>query len=148
MINHRNKDVRTAHAHSHTGTHTQRYTQTQPRTHAHPHVCKPHGRIQASTQKTTADTGTSGSSPCLQLPILHMLRLGIARGPVAQWIRHRPTEPGIAGSSPAGVKRSVLKLKLTITSQHISAKQTKAAAPSERTLKTPAAKSKTRYRSR
>lgn len=27
----------------------------------------------------------------------------IASGPVAQWIRHRPTEPGIAGSSPAGV---------------------------------------------
>ena len=26
-----------------------------------------------------------------------------ASGPVAQWIRHRPTEPGIAGSSPAGV---------------------------------------------
>ena len=25
-------------------------------------------------------------------------------GPVAQWIRHRPTEPGIAGSSPAGVR--------------------------------------------
>ena len=24
-------------------------------------------------------------------------------GPVAQWIRHRPTEPGIAGSSPAGI---------------------------------------------
>ena len=24
-------------------------------------------------------------------------------GPVAKWIRHRPTEPGIAGSSPAGV---------------------------------------------
>ena len=24
-------------------------------------------------------------------------------GPVAQWIRHRPTEPGIPGSSPAGV---------------------------------------------
>jgi len=39
-------------------------------------------------------------------------------------------------------------LKLTITSQHISANQTKAAAPSERTLKTPATKSKTRYRSR
>jgi hypothetical protein len=27
-------------------------------------------------------------------------------GPVAQWIRHRPTEPGIAGSSPAGVTLS------------------------------------------
>ena len=26
-----------------------------------------------------------------------------AIGRVAQWIRHRPTEPGIAGSSPAGV---------------------------------------------
>ena len=24
-------------------------------------------------------------------------------GPVAQWIRHRPTEPGIVGSSPTGV---------------------------------------------
>ena len=27
----------------------------------------------------------------------------LSDGPVAQWIRHRPTEPGIAGSSPAGV---------------------------------------------
>ena len=27
----------------------------------------------------------------------------LASGLVAQWIRHRPTEPGIAGSSPAGV---------------------------------------------
>ena len=27
----------------------------------------------------------------------------MTQGPVAQWIRHRPTEPGIAGSSPAGV---------------------------------------------
>ena len=26
-----------------------------------------------------------------------------ACGPVAQWIGHRPTEPGIAGSKPAGV---------------------------------------------
>ena len=25
---------------------------------------------------------------------------------MAQWIRHRPTEPGIAGSSPAGVIES------------------------------------------
>ena len=30
------------------------------------------------------------------------------RGPVAQWIRHRPTEPGIAGSSPAGVNHFVI----------------------------------------
>ena len=29
--------------------------------------------------------------------------LECTNGPVAQWIRHRPTEPGIAGSSPAGV---------------------------------------------
>ncbi len=29
-------------------------------------------------------------------------------GPVAQWIRHRPTEPGIAGSSPAGVIADML----------------------------------------
>ena len=26
-----------------------------------------------------------------------------ADGPLAQWIKLRPTEPGIAGSSPAGV---------------------------------------------
>ena len=35
-----------------------------------------------------------------------------ARGPVAQWIRHWPTEPGIAGSSPAGVM-SMLLVQLT-----------------------------------
>ena len=29
-------------------------------------------------------------------------RQGVSYGPVAQWIRHRPTEPGITGSSPAG----------------------------------------------
>ena len=27
----------------------------------------------------------------------------VLTGPVAQWIRHRPTEPGIVGSSPTGV---------------------------------------------
>ena len=27
----------------------------------------------------------------------------MSTGPVAQWIRHWPTEPGIAASSPAGV---------------------------------------------
>ena len=32
-------------------------------------------------------------------------RLIKIQGPVAQWIRHRPTEPGIADSSPAGVRR-------------------------------------------
>ena len=31
-------------------------------------------------------------------------------GPVAQWIRHRPTEPGIADSSPAGVMVSCADL--------------------------------------
>lgn len=39
--------------------------------------------------------GSSTSSPHCDL--------NHASGPVAQWIRHRPTEPGIAGSSPAGV---------------------------------------------
>ena len=34
--------------------------------------------------------------PELRAPMQH-------EGLVAQWIRHRPTEPGIAGSSPAGV---------------------------------------------
>ena len=34
---------------------------------------------------------------------VHVIHDTIVEGPVAQWIRHRPTEPGIAGSSPAGV---------------------------------------------
>ena len=31
---------------------------------------------------------------------------------MAQWIRHRPTEPGIAGSSPAGVIWAIAELRL------------------------------------
>ena len=31
------------------------------------------------------------------------LPMQVSTGPVAQWIRHRPTEPGIVGSSPTGV---------------------------------------------
>ena len=38
------------------------------------------------------------------LPFVEILRIG----PVAQWIRHRPTEPGIAGSSlPGSVSKSL-----------------------------------------
>ena len=33
----------------------------------------------------------------------YLLKNLVNIGPVAQWIRHRPTEPGIAGLSPAGV---------------------------------------------
>ena len=36
-----------------------------------------------------------------------------AYGPVAQWIRHRPTEPGNAGSSPAGVTFQILHQRRT-----------------------------------
>ena len=37
---------------------------------------------------------------CLSLVAIPLV---LVDGPVAQWIRHRPAEPGIAGSSPAGV---------------------------------------------
>ena len=40
-------------------------------------------------------TGPEDGKKCIDIDFLS--------GPVAQWIRHRPTEPGIAGSSPAGV---------------------------------------------
>ena len=46
---------------------------------------------------------------------LHLAQLPI--GPVAQWIRHRPTEPGIAGSSPAGVISHTL-LQLVVLPSH------------------------------
>ena len=41
---------------------------------------------------------------CFQLCLrLFAVPLVCLDGPVAQWIRHRPTEQGIAGSSLAGV---------------------------------------------
>ena len=40
---------------------------------------------------------------------MHALHVLLASGPVAQWIRHRLTEPGIAGSSPAGVILALLE---------------------------------------
>ena len=45
-------------------------------------------------------------------------------GPVAQWIRHRPTEPGIAGSSPAGVIFASQQYYL-----HACSRQTRPAQP-------------------
>ena len=39
-----------------------------------------------------------GVAPCLAA----LAATSDSSGPVAQWIWHRPTEPGIAGSSPAG----------------------------------------------
>ena len=44
----------------------------------------------------------SGSIPKTALARLWMgwVQAPLARGPVAQWIRHRPTEPGIVGLSP------------------------------------------------
>ncbi len=40
------------------------------------------------------------------------IRRDTGGGLVAQWIRHRPTEPGIAGSSPAGVIWPIAELRL------------------------------------
>ena len=67
-------------------------TLPRPRPPAQP-AARPHptrARPQPGRRTTTATTILCG-------------RETLAAGPVAQWIRHRPTEPGIAGSSPAGV---------------------------------------------
>ena len=41
----------------------------------------------------------------------------LPRGPVAQWIRHRPTEPGIVGSSPT---RIILVFQsVTVEKRHV-----------------------------
>ena len=52
-------------------------------------------KIRAPAQASTGARRTEQT--------LEYKRRGTDSGPVAQWIRHRPTEPGIAGSSPAGV---------------------------------------------
>ena len=101
-----------------------------------PSILKNTGKEQSKKkhQVRGSDSRKTGSiHPCCSpsvLPFLwlwsHLLMRGGAfpsfvhwgrshtTGPVAQWIRHRPTEPGIAGSSPAGVIHgmdSVLRLK-------------------------------------
>ena len=43
------------------------------------------------------------------------IRNHLTLGPVAQWIRHRPREPGIAGWSPAGVGGSLELSRLHAT---------------------------------
>ncbi len=45
---------------------------------------------------------TGGAVDRARVVFLNILAFGLCVL-VAQWIRHRPTEPGIAGSSPAGV---------------------------------------------
>ena len=52
------------------------------------------------------------------LAVLSASYLDISIGPVAQWIRHLPTEPGIAGWSPAGVMNQMLLTQLSI--QHVT----------------------------
>ena len=64
------------------------------------------GKVGEAMQLCSAGVGAQA------LPGMHFARAlpgemvplsTCTEGPVAQWIRHRPTEPGIAGSSPAGV---------------------------------------------
>jgi hypothetical protein len=68
-------------------------------------------RDNSSPEQTRALSFIASESILPRLPIncLRKHHFNVRRvrrsviGPVAQWIRHRPTEPGIAGSSPAGV---------------------------------------------
>ena len=53
--------------------------------------------------RESALTGMSQVQLALALYHTRFAFTNLSSGPVAQWIRHRPTEPGIAGSSPAGV---------------------------------------------
>src|SRR5258706_11916720 len=53
------------------------------------------GRVAEGTgllNRRTGNSGTEGSNPSLSTLI----------GSVAQWIEHRPTEPGVRGSTPLG----------------------------------------------
>ena len=59
------------------------------------HTCNAKGsRRPASKSKVRAHFYFIADVFCINMVIV---------GPVAQWIRHRPTEAGVAGSSPAGV---------------------------------------------
>jgi hypothetical protein len=51
---------------------------------------------------------TAGSGGWRSKTLLSFCRVFETYGLVAQWIRHRPTEPEIAGSSPAGVIASII----------------------------------------
>jgi hypothetical protein len=62
-------------------------------------------KVSPSATRTCGKGGESAADSA-QSPLAFSLKAMFdhyAIGPVAQWIRHRPTELGIAGSSPAGV---------------------------------------------
>ena len=66
----------------------------------------PHRRTPPSEGLTLRLTAPRSNQPrCGILHAWHIPRATFKRsnGPVAQWIRHRPAEPGNAGSSPVGV---------------------------------------------
>ena len=52
------------------------------------------------------------AKPCLDVMTLRFKNH--SEGLVAQWIRHRPTEPGIAGSSPAKVIVYCMCMSVTV----------------------------------
>ena len=71
---------------------------TQPRSRPSHHQAKPH------THPHTHKSRSIGrASQMWDHRPKNIVRLIPASGSVAQWIRHRPTEPGIARSSPAKV---------------------------------------------
>ena len=86
------KEKRHTHTHTHTHTHAHKLTSTIA-----------HERPEAN------EKACLGAAICLPLSKSFQMRerifakLPFSAGPVAQWIRHRPSEPGIAGYSPAGV---------------------------------------------
>ena len=80
------------------------HTHTHARTHTHHRTQHGHRRATQRKRKTDQlDQGTNMHTANTHADATHQWALQMASGPVAQWIRHRPTEPGIAGSSPAGV---------------------------------------------
>ena len=88
------------------------HTHTHARTHTHHRTQHGHRRATQRKRKTDQlDQGTNMHTANTHADATHQWALQMASGPVAQWIRHRPTEPGIAGSSPAGVICTTRRLR-------------------------------------
>src|SRR5664279_3905914 len=63
------------------------------------------GRVAEGTgllNRRTGFSGTEGSNPSLSAILGNFGQFFGQFGFVAQWIEHRPTKPGVTGSSPVG----------------------------------------------
>ena len=78
-------------------------TRTHTHTHSETHGHTPDNAHTHTNKHTHTRTCAHALAPCSVGDYYITQSVFLASGPVAQWMKHWLTEPGIAGSSAAGV---------------------------------------------